>query len=347
MSTISLRHFQHWLLSLLVTFTVIACSSSSSPAPTATDCHIVSHALGDVEICGQPQKVVVLGAHSLDLLLSLGEQPAGFGSILPLSTGEQIDQPETQIPYLGQFVTTQPINVGSGNAPSLELLAQFKPDLIVGEAGRNRDNYDLLAQIAPTLLWDVRTQLGQWQQNIRTLAQALGDENRAEEAIAEYDKLVAAARKDLHQVIAASPKALVLGADRLNSGNLIAITPRSYLGELMESLGFELVAPPSNGNSAPLSIEALPELDEADHIFVLGYDLDTVQAAKTVETDELLRLQTAGIQQDWAENAIAQSLTATKADQVYFATYYKWNGLNGPIGTELILDDLRQLLLNR
>ncbi|NEQ86600.1 MAG: iron-siderophore ABC transporter substrate-binding protein, partial [Moorea sp. SIO2I5] len=43
-------------------------------------------------------------------------------------------------------------------------------------------------------------------------------------------------------------------------------------------------------------------------------------------------------------NAIAQSLRASKENRVYFATYYKWNGLNGPIGAELVLKQLRQFL---
>ncbi|MFP4298853.1 MAG: hypothetical protein ACLFT0_13445 [Spirulinaceae cyanobacterium] len=51
-------------------------------------------------------------------------------------------------------------------------------------AGQNESTYDLLSQIAPTLLWDIRTQLGQWQINIRALALALGDESQAEDAIA-------------------------------------------------------------------------------------------------------------------------------------------------------------------
>ena len=48
------------------------------------------------------------------------------------------------------------------------------------------------------------------------------------------------------------------------------------------------------------------------------------------------------IQQSWQENAIAQSLTASQENRIYFATYAKWNGINGPTGNELVLEQLGQ-----
>jgi iron complex transport system substrate-binding protein len=48
---------------------------------------------------------------------------------------------------------------------------------------------------------------------------------------------------------------------------------------------------------------------------------------------------------EW-RGAIVNCLTHRQhRDRAYFATYYKWFGLNGPIGVELILEDLRQFLL--
>lgn len=70
----------------------------------------------------------------------------------------------------------------------------------------------------------------------------------------------------------------------------------------------------------------------------------SVGAASLLE-NRVEKHQVQSIKQDWEENAIAQSLTASQEDRVYFATFYKWNGLNGPIGAELILEELRQFLL--
>jgi iron complex transport system substrate-binding protein len=182
--------------------------------------------------------------------------------------------------------------------------------------------------------------LGQWQINIRALALALGDESKAEDAIAHYHQLIAAAREDLSAIVATNPKTLIIGANSLKTGEISAITAQSYLGELMEKIGFEMIAPPSSLNYAPLSLEILPDLNEAQYIFVLGYELGQHQNPK-----DLLANQTSGIQKEWSENPIAQSLTASQRDRVYFSTYFLWNGLNGPLGTELILEELRQFLL--
>lgn len=330
----------NWLLTLLTLVIIAACQSNPTSSPIAQNCRSVSHAMGTTQVCGKPEKVVVLGSHSLDLLLSLDEQPAGFGDRFPFIEGDVYDQPATQIPYLGQFVTSQPVNVGGSGQPSLEAIAQLQPDLIIGEAGSNESIYDLLSQIAPTLLWDIRTQLGQWQTNIRALALALGDESKAEDAIAQYDRLVAAAREDLNPIVANNPKTLIIGMNSLKTGAITAITAQSYLGELMEKIGFELVAPASSLNYAPLSVEVLPDFDEAQYIFVLGYSMEQQDNVK-----ELIASQTSGIKSEWSENPIAQSLTASQRDRVYFSTYFLWNGLNGPLGTELILEQLRQFLL--
>ena len=343
--------FRIWpgILALFTSVLIVACgSANTAPTPPATDCRTVSHAMGDTEICGRPETIVVLDGHSLDLLLSLGQQPFGVSAMVPTAGDLQIQQPQVQIPYLGKHITTQPFNVGGMGSPSLEVLTQIKPDLIVGESGRIKDTYDLLAQIAPTVLWEGRSRLGEWQTNLQTLALALGDETKAEEAIAQHTTLLAAARNTFKPILEDAPKALVLSSNQLNGGNLAAITAQSYLGKLMTDVGFELVAPPSDVNYAPFSLEVLPEYDQADHIFVLGYNTDALAAFQAgTPFDELLAMQTSGIQQEWEENAIAQSLTASKTDRVYFVPFIKWNGINGPMASQLIVDDLQQLLLNQ
>ena len=353
-----------WLvLSVLTAGLIIGCglseSPESDPSPTVdaspqlpdTDCRVLEHDLGKTEVCGQPQNVAVIGVHSLDLLLSLGVQPTGYAASSPHG-GEIFDQPVQQIPYLGHLVTTQPVNLGRGGEPSLEKLAALKPDLIVGEASRS-DNYDLLTQIAPTLQWQNRMAKGQWQESLQTIAAAIGQDEKAAAVIQQYETRIAEARADLADVVAAYPKLLLLGANRLDEGAFV-ISADSYLGELLNKVGFQLVSQPNaTGGTAPISIEALPELNDADTIIILGYDFDAINEqlensnlSDEASIDERLETQQVkAIKQDWEANAIAQSLTASQANRVYFATFYKWNALNGPAGAELILAELRQFFL--
>lgn len=358
------KRIASWLvLTVLTTGLIVGCgqatrdnlkdsyTADTSIKSRSSDCRLIEHDLGETEVCGQPQKVVTINAYALDLLLSLGVQPAGSTITLNVHQGDIFDNPAQQIPYLGDRITTQPMNLGNASEPSLEKLTLLKPDLIVGQAGRV-DNYDLLAQIAPTLLWRHRTAKGQWQESLRALAIALKQGEKAEAVIQQHETRIAEARTDLADVTATHPKLLLLGAHRLDEGFGI-IDRDSYLGELLGEVGFQLISPPAINANAPISIEALPELDDADIIIILGYNFDISEgqlgnpnaSADKSMGDWLETHQVQPIQQDWEANAIAQSLTASQANRVYFATFYKWNGLNGAISAELILEELRQFLL--
>lgn len=348
-------------LSLITSWVIIACSSSDNTVQQASNttqsnnnCRTIEHALDTTEVCGKPEKIVVLSPHHLDLLLSLGYQPAAYGfphAAPGVSKPEDtFNNPSQQIPYLGKKVTTQPVNVGLGGEPSLEKLAALKPDVIFGEI-RNKGSYDLLKQIAPTFIWDVRTMGGQWQETIKDMAKILGEEEKAEQAIATHQKAIDKARKDLASVTKKHPKLLLLGMSNLQD-QVIVIQPNTYLGEVMQGVGFEMVSLPSvkaKGPSIPISVEALPELNEADIIIVMGYSTDTEETIETSSeksVDSFIKTsQSKPAQQSWQNNKIANSLKASQNEQVYFTTYYLWNGLNGPNGTQLILDELREFLL--
>lgn len=342
------------MLGMFTTLLIVACNGNAPNRTTSGDtansilsssaskCRIVKHDMGETQVCGQPQKIVVLSPHLLDLLLSLNRQPAGYAEVFPFHKGEYFDNPSQQIPYLGDRVTSQPINLGNRDEPSLERLIKLKPDLILGEVGNNRQAYGLLSQIAPTLLWDDRTAKGKWQQSLRQLAQALGEEKQAEAVIAAYNQRITSARTEFAPIVAAHPHLLLLGANRLSS-NMAIVTGSGYLGELLEGLGFQFVSAPLRTDVAQVtsvSVELLPQLGTADIIFILGHDLSPNRKNLTSVLDS----QTSAIQQEWNNNAIAQTLKASKENRVYFVTYYLWNGFNGPIGAELILNQLRQLL---
>ena len=342
------------MLGMFTTLLIVACkgnapertmsgdTANSMLSSNASNCRIVKHDMGETQVCGQPQKIVALSPHLLDLLLSLNRQPAGYAEVFPFHKGEYFNNPSQQIPYLGDRVTSQPINLGNRNEPSLERLIKLKPDLIVGEVGNNRQAYGLLSQIAPTLLWDKRTAKGKWQQSIRQLAQAVGDEKQAEAVITAYNQRITATRAEFAPIVAAHPNLLLLGANRLSS-DMAIVTGNAYLGELLEGLGFQFAAPLRGnvGQVNSVSVELLPQLGTADMIFILGHDLSPDRQNLTSVLDS----QTSVIKQEWNDNAIAQTLKASKENRVYFVTYYLWNGLNGPIGAELILNQLRQLLL--
>jgi iron complex transport system substrate-binding protein len=240
-------------------------------------------------------------------------------------------------------VTSQPINIGVDGEPSLETLAKLKPDLILGNVEENKDEYSFLSQIAPTLLFE-RLSVGEWQQSIQVIAKALGRTEQAQEAIEAYNQRSSATRKELAPFVAAHPKVLMLVSDRLNQ-NLNLANDTDPCNRLVKNLGFQLVSLPGQEQRLPIqkiSIESLPQLD-SDLIIMQGYNLSEIDQLADVK--DIHNSQLKDIKQEWNNNAIAQSLRASKQGRVYFIPSYICYGLPGPIGAELILDQLRQQLL--
>lgn len=343
------------MLGVLTTLLITACGGNAannltnapnhvSPSSQSSDsqCQFIQHKLGKTKVCGQPQKVVALGPNMLEILLALQVQPAGYADHLQFHRGD-FDNPSQQIPYLGSRVTSQPINIGVVGEPSLETLAKLKPDLILGNVEENKDKYTLLSQIAPTLLFE-RLSVGEWQRSIQVTAKTLGRTEQAQKVIEAYNQQLASTRKELAPFVAAHPKVLMLVSENLNQ-NLQLANSTDPCNHLVKELGFQLVSLPGQQQQFPvqkISIESLPQLD-SDLIMVQGYKLsktDQLADAKNIDNHQLK-----DIKQEWNNNAIAKSLRASKEGRVYFIPSYICYGFPGPIGAELILDQLRQQLL--
>jgi ferric hydroxamate transport system substrate-binding protein len=77
-------------------------------------------------------------------LLALGIQPVGVADIRGYQKYVNVQ------PSLAESV----VDIGTRQEPSLEAIAQLKPDLILGVELRHQTIYDTLSAIAPTLLFN-------------------------------------------------------------------------------------------------------------------------------------------------------------------------------------------------
>lgn len=317
-----------------------ACNRPLPSTSTDTDCRTITHDLGETEVCGQPQKVVTIGPNLLELLLALEVQPIAHAEYFPFPT-RQFDQPDQQIPYLGQYLTGQPDNVGTAESPSLEAIAQLKPDLILADSIKNKDEYELLSKIAPTLLFDYSGASSSWQSDLQALGQALQKADKATEVVAESQQQIAKLKQELQPIVAQDLKVLVLLSEQLSQGVRLE-TANSACGALLEDVGFEVVVPidlsQSQESSHVISLESLTNLD-MDWILIEGFSSQNIATIANPETQ-----QVKAIKKEWDENAIAQSLPPSKEGKVYFTPVYLCHSLLGPIGTEIFLKDLQQQL---
>ncbi|MEO0377205.1 MAG: iron-siderophore ABC transporter substrate-binding protein [Cyanobacteria bacterium P01_A01_bin.17] len=328
---------------------IAGCQRSDQVAPNGNkdasrgDCQTIIHEAGETQVCGRPQKVVTLGPSLLELSLTLDTQPIGHAEYFPFPT-ERFDQPGEQIPYLGQRMTGQPVNVGTAESPSLDAIAKLKPDIILGDITKNKDEYALLSKIAPTLLFNYSGAETTWQSDLKALGQALQKSQQAEDAIATSDQRREKLTQDFKSLIARQPNVLLLLSEQINQDVRIE-TSKSSCGALLEEVGFQVVVPSeleqSDQDSQVISLEALPEL-KADWILIEGFNSDITAE---VDSPEERQLQT--VKKTWEGNAIAQSLPASKDGKVYFTTVYLCHALLGPIGTDIFLSDLYQKLSRR
>ena len=336
------------VLGLLTAFTIAACHSQISQSSDGTiftvssnpdSCRTIEHGVGETKICGQPQRIVVLGPFYLELLLALDMQPTGYGDHAAFHQGDYTN-PGQQIPYLGDRITQPIANVGSAYTPSVEAIVKNQPDLIIGVEG---NDYETLAKIAPTLLLTDRHDT---EHNLITIAQAVDRTEQAEQLLSQTQQQIAAARESFASLVATHPRVALLSSSELQDIRLANSSAPCSL--LIEALGFQLVLPPGsiNDNASDymsISLETLPQLNEANTVILLGHnfkDLDQLQSMERFE-----ELQVSNVKQAWEKNAIAQFLDASKAGRVYFIPVYLCRGLPGPIGTELYLEELKEQLL--
>jgi iron complex transport system substrate-binding protein len=329
--------FQSFLLAIMAFYLVSACEGNAPKNGTAnlevissdsSECQVVKHPLGKTQICGEPQQIVALDQHILGLMLSLGVQPAGYaGDSRALVGSPKSGEPITQIKYLGERITSDPIFIGIRQQPSLETMLRLKPDLILKD-WHSPSFYPELSEIAPTLFFRYESGQYHWQQSLLILGQVLKREQRAQKVIEEHNQRVARARSELKSLTGDS-EILLLSMSGLDQ---IRVSPReTFAGDLLRNLGFKLVTPEgmqANSGEVQISLETLPQLN-ADRIIVMASSNSSVEQ----------------IEKAWEENSILRSLPASKAGQVYFVDFQLWGRIRGPIAAELMIEQIRSFLL--
>ncbi|MEM9449667.1 MAG: iron-siderophore ABC transporter substrate-binding protein [Cyanobacteria bacterium P01_E01_bin.6] len=334
---------------LLAPLAIIGCQDLSNAPPqhstspthsNVANCRTIQHEAGETDICGQPQRIAVLGPFILEPLLALDIQPVAFADHNTWHQGDY-DDPRQQIPYLGQYITNGLTNLGSAWQPSVEALVKLKPDLILGAAFNNAEQYETLSAIAPTMLltWD-NAEL-----NLRAIAQAVGSPEKAEQVLLEMDEQVANGRNRFTSFVADHPNVLLISTDSRLQDIYMGNSAHGLCSSLLIDLGFNLVSVPGlkdnqPGAAVPISLEALTQANTDDVIIMLSSSEDT-----PTDMEDFSDHQLSGLKQSWEENAIAQSFNASKAGRVYFIPAYLCLGLPGPIGTKLYLEELQERLL--
>lgn len=293
-------------------------STTASPAESNTatnsgEVHKVTHAMGETEITGTPERVVVLTNEGTEALLALGVKPIGA---VKSWTGDPWYE---HIAADMEGVTV----VGDESQPNLELIASLKPDLIIGNKLRQEKVYEQLKAIAPTVFSE--TLRGEWQTNFLLYAEALGKTTEGDKLIADYDK----------RTVEFKEKA----GDKLNQKvsvvRFMAGKTRIYLEDTFTGVAFSKlgITRPDNQKYTDTFVEEitkerLPEVD-ADLLFYFTYDTGDGKGTE--------------MEQEMLKDPLWQSLDVVKNNKAMRVSDAIWNTSGGIVAANLMLDELYKI----
>ncbi len=286
-------------------------SSAASAGTAAGFPRSVKHAAGTAELKSQPKRVVVLDSGELDDVTLLGITPVGAVSPHMKTEGGFPN-------YLKDKIKDTK-DVGPMNEPNLELIASLKPDLILSSKVRHAKVYSQLNAIAPTVL--AETTGFPWKENLALYAQALGREDEAKKALADYE----ARAKKLGEEIKAKNNGTMptTSVVRFVAGPTRLYAKSSYSGVVLKDVG--LARPASQDvdqNIVEVSAEQINQAD-ADLVFVTTADDPT----KTKESE---------VQQ----TPVWQGLNAVKNGKVFNVPDETWMSGIGVQAADAMLVDI-------
>jgi iron complex transport system substrate-binding protein len=242
----------------------------------------IEHAYGTTTIEEQPQSVASASVSMTGHLLSVD---ALVVASMTTSPDSPISDENGFFVQWSEAAVDGGVEAIAGPEINVEAIAAADPDLIVGSAvggdAVDEQTYDLLSAIAPTIVIDHSGST--WQELTTIMGEAVGHQQEAEDAIADFDQLVADTAEDVDATYEVS--AFVYNPDGAN-----VFTPESAHGQLLESLGYTVHAVPDDvvgdsnlqGSSQRQDVVAIslentgPAFGDSSLFFVLADD-ETMQ----------------------------------------------------------------------
>ncbi|WP_070001138.1 siderophore ABC transporter substrate-binding protein [Cellulosilyticum sp. I15G10I2] len=275
----------------------------------------ITHDLGETTLLTRPEKVVTFDYATLDSLRELEITMTGL--------------PKSNIPtYLEEFEAEQYESVGTLFEPDYEKLVALKPDVIF-ISGRQIELYDELSKIAPTVFLPAPSDdyLGDVRSNLEILGEIFEKEEEVRVKISEIESSIKNIYEEASQL---DKNALVL---MINEGALSAYGPGSRFGMIHETFGFTPVDAgievSKHGQS--ISYEYIANKNP-DYLFVIDR---AVVAGGAVSTKEAF------------DNALMEGTKAYQNDRIIYLNTQIWYVASGGIkGTQIMLDEMKQALLN-
>ncbi|TCT15665.1 iron complex transport system substrate-binding protein [Natranaerovirga pectinivora] len=268
------------ILTIISIVGLTGCSKNETTEVLAepTETVTIAHELGETTVVKNPARVIVFDYATLDSLNQMDVEIIGL--------------PKSNIPaFLGQYNDGKYEDVGTLFEPNFEKIFELQPDLIL-VAGRQREVYDELAKIAPTIMLSIDNQnyMASFESNLRALGQIFDKEEFVNNQLNDIEKRI----NELNALVAGSnKKALIIMA---NDGALSAYGKNSRFNLIHQEFAFpaadENIEVSNHGQK--ISFEYILEVNP-DIIFVIDRAAVTggSNAAASVLDNDLVKMTNA------------------------------------------------------
>ncbi|MCE0539325.1 iron-siderophore ABC transporter substrate-binding protein [Kineosporia rhizophila] len=233
----------------------------------------IKHALGTAEITEKPERIVTLGQGSTETAIALGTVPVGIEEY-PWGSDDT-----GYLPWIHEAVTERgaelPEQFTGSTELDVEAIVELEPDLILAPwSGVTQEQYDLLKDVAPTVAYPKLPWTITWDEQIKTIGQAMGRSADAEKLIADVKKQLAEAANPAYKDITFSyiynsgPGTLGVfypGEQRVAMVSALGLT----VDPVVDTLGEWEV---EGTDSAAIGLENADKLKDSDLIFTFYSD---------------------------------------------------------------------------
>jgi iron complex transport system substrate-binding protein len=276
----------------------------------------IAHELGTANVPDSPQRIVVLELSFIDALASVGISPVGIADD---------NHRDYVIPAYTDIIGDAWTSVGTRKTPSFEVIASLQPDLIIADTSRHSGIYEVLSEIAPTIVLDSIT--GDYHDAIASMSligEAVGKPEQMAARIEEHKATMAGLAEQIK-----NPGGYSAQFGVTNAKALYLHSPSSYVGSLLESFGFKSNMTPSDGGGyedtyVQTSLEQFSEINP-DILFLGKY-------ADPAATDA------------WSGEPLYEGLAAVKNGNVHEVVAHNWSRLRGMLAAEMLARDLVEIL---
>ncbi len=285
----------------------------------------VSGVLGEVELEGPVQNVVALEWTYAEDLLAVGVQPIGMADIAGYNSWVDIEKE----------LSSDVIDVGTRQEPSLEQIAALEPELIIAIKSRHEAIKDELESIAPTVFFDPYptdesfNQYAEMEATFNEIAKAVGRTSEAEQVLADLAKKYEEAKATIESSDLENKDVVLTQAYSASQAPEIRVfTPNALAVTILEKIGLNNVHQPDSFEVygfSTLNVEGLTKYEDANFIYV-------VQDNDNVFENQL------------KDNSVWKNLSFVQENRTYALGGDAWL-FGGPLSAKVVVDRIVETMV--